>query len=72
MGNIPEAGGVNRDHEADAWEEPDFESRSVRNMKVETLEWHIKVLLPCFHLSPYFGVFDSPLFRFLMVRPSSV
>ena len=40
--------------------------------KVETLKRHIKALLPCIQLSPYFWFPSSTLLRFLTVRLSSV
>ena len=40
--------------------------------KVETLEWCLKALLPCFRLSPYFGFPSFPLFRVSTVWPSSI
>ena len=43
-----------------------------KRTKVETLEWHLKALLLCFQLSPYFWFPNSTLFHFLTFWPSYV
>ena len=59
-------GGVTRVHEADALVDPILraEPRRGERMKVETLEWRLKALLPCFCLSPYFSPRLDPLLVF--------
>ena len=70
---MPEANGVTGVHEAGAWVEPRFSDPSQgERTKVETLEWRIKVLLPCFWIYPYFWFPNFPLFHVLKVWPSSV
>ena len=67
-------GGVTGVHEADAWVDPILRAKPVRDkmMKLETLDWRLKALLPCFRISLYFWFPESTLLRFLTVWPSSV
>ena len=54
----------------------DFASRAEPSQgertKVETLEWRLKALFPCFRLSPYFLFPDSTHFWVLVVWSFSV
>ena len=49
-------GGVKGVHEDDAWVDPILRAEPSRGKrtKMETLEWRLKALFPCFCLSPYF------------------
>ena len=61
------SGGITGFHDTDSWVETNFMSRAVRKTKVETIEWRLNLLLPCFRLYPYFQVYNFRLFRFLSV-----
>ena len=64
------AGGQRRHrfHKTDACVEHRFREPSRgKRMKVETLEWRIKALLPCFRISLYFWFPDFTLFLDLTV-----
>ena len=66
VGRRAKAGGRRRHwvHESDAWVERRFRdpSRGERT-RVETLEWRIKALIPCFRISSCFWFPNFPLFR---------
>ena len=64
-------GGVTRVHEADAWVDQISQANPSRGerMNVETLEWCLKALLPCFRLSPYF-LFPNSTHFYYTISPS--